>query len=217
MNLIRIACSLVLCSLLTAVTVQRVHASVLTQDEPKAHQPSPEMQQPEPKPETPEAKPEQQPEKQENAKPEQQQRNETKEQATQDQTKDLTKEQKKEQKEQKKQHKDQRKVNNNEERTNAAAGNANGQSAKMQGKGGHIPDDKFRANFGRNHTFVVNRPVIVNNQPTFQYGGYSFIIADPWPVGWAYTDDCYIDYVDGEYFLFDLLHPGVRIEVFVGA
>ena len=27
--------------------------------------------------------------------------------------------------------------------------------------------------------------------------------------------NCYIDYIDGEYFLFDLLHPGIRIAVFV--
>lgn len=81
-------------------------------------------------------------------------------------------------------------------------------------KGGHIPDDKFRAHFGRSHTFTA-KTVIVQGQPQFQYGGYSFQLVDVWPVGWAYTDECYIDYIDGEYFLFDLLHPGVRIAVFV--
>jgi hypothetical protein len=86
--------------------------------------------------------------------------------------------------------------------------------AQPAGKGGHIPDDKFRAHFGRSHTFTA-KTVIVQGQPQFQYGGYSFELVDAWPVGWAYTDDCYIDYVDGEYFLFDLLHPGVRIAVFV--
>lgn len=83
------------------------------------------------------------------------------------------------------------------------------------GRGGHIPDDKFRAHFGRQHTVVIRQPVIVEGQPRFQYSGYWFAFADPWPAGWAYTDDCYIDYVDGEYFLFDLLHPGVRIALFV--
>ncbi len=86
--------------------------------------------------------------------------------------------------------------------------------AQPAGKGGHIPDDKFRANFGRSHTFRA-QTVIVSGQPQFQYGGYSFELVDAWPVGWAYTDECYIDYIDGEYFLFDLLHPGVRIAVFV--
>jgi outer membrane biosynthesis protein TonB len=86
--------------------------------------------------------------------------------------------------------------------------------AQPAGKGGHIPDDKFRASFGRSHTFTA-KTVIVEGRPQFQYSGYSFQLVDTWPVGWAYTDDCYIDYIDGEYFLFDLLHPGVRIAVFV--
>lgn len=85
----------------------------------------------------------------------------------------------------------------------------------VNGKSGHIPDDQFKAHFGRQHTVVINRPVIVEGQPRFQYSGYWFAFSDPWPVGWAYTDQCYIDYVDGEYFLFDLLHPGVRIALFV--
>ena len=82
-------------------------------------------------------------------------------------------------------------------------------------KHGHIPDDKFRANFGRQHKVVINHPTIVEGQPRFQYGGYTFVIVDVWPVDWAYTDECYIDYVDGEYFLFDLLHPGVRVAIVV--
>ena len=57
--------------------------------------------------------------------------------------------------------------------------------------------------------------MIVRGQPHFQYGGYNFELVDAWPADWAYTDDCYIDYIDGEYFLFDLLHPGVRIALFV--
>ncbi len=87
-------------------------------------------------------------------------------------------------------------------------------NAGATGKGGHIPDDKFRAHFGRSHTFTA-RTVIVQGQPHFQYSGYSFQLVDAWPVGWAYTDKCYIDYIDGEYFLFDVLHPGVQVAVFV--
>jgi hypothetical protein len=85
----------------------------------------------------------------------------------------------------------------------------------VAGKSAHIPDDKFRSSFGRQHTFVVHQPVIVDNQPRFQQGGFWFEIIDPWPADWAYTDECYIDYIDGEYVLFDLLHPGERIVVFV--
>ena len=87
--------------------------------------------------------------------------------------------------------------------------------ARPAGKGGHIPDDRFHAQFGRSHTFRAQRPVVVEGQPRFEYGGYSFVLIDAWPADWAYTDDCYIDYVDGEYFLFDLLHPGMRIALFV--
>ncbi|HEY3975484.1 MAG TPA: hypothetical protein VGM18_20965 [Candidatus Sulfotelmatobacter sp.] len=83
------------------------------------------------------------------------------------------------------------------------------------GKGGHIPDDKFHAQFGRGHSFHPSRPQVVNGQPQFEYGGYSFVMVDPWPAEWAYTDDCYIDYIDGEYYLIDLLHPGMRIALFV--
>jgi len=88
------------------------------------------------------------------------------------------------------------------------------QHASNQG-GGRIPDDKFRANFGRQHAFVVNHVTTVGGHPQFQYGGYSFTIVDAWPMGWAYTDQCYIDYIDGEYFLFDLLHPGVQVALVV--
>jgi hypothetical protein len=87
-------------------------------------------------------------------------------------------------------------------------------NAAPAGKGGRIPDDKFRAHFGHSHTFTA-KTVIVQGQPQFQYGGYSFQLVDVWPADWAYTDECYIDYIDGEYFLFDLLHPGVRIAIFV--
>ena len=81
--------------------------------------------------------------------------------------------------------------------------------------GGRIPDDKFRAHFGREHHFRVSHPTVVSGQPRFEYSGYSFVIVDPWPAGWDYADDCYIDYVDGEYLLFDLIHPGVSIVVTV--
>ena len=81
-------------------------------------------------------------------------------------------------------------------------------------RGQRIPDDKFRANFGRQHTFRVQTQV-VQGQPRFQYGGYWFALANPWPGDWAYTDDCYVDYIDGEYVLIDLLHPGVEIPLVV--
>ena len=87
-------------------------------------------------------------------------------------------------------------------------------NARPAGKGGHIPDDKFRAHFGRSHTFVA-KTVIVSGQSQFVYSGYTFELVDPWPQGWAYTDDCYIDYINGEYFLVDVLYPSVPIAVIV--
>jgi hypothetical protein len=107
-----------------------------------------------------------------------------------------------------------------DEQQSREQGKAGKEHAQMEhgrpaGKSEHIPDDKFRAHFGRQHTVIINRPVIVEEQPRFQSGGYWFVIVDPWPVGWAYTDECYIDFVDGEYFLFDLLHPEVRVALFV--
>src|SRR6266851_5008330 len=89
-----------------------------------------------------------------------------------------------------------------------------GQSV-AENRGGRIPEDHFRAHFGREHTFVINRPVIVESRPRFQYTGYWFEIVEPWPVDWAYTDDCYIDYIDDTYYLFDPLHPVVRLVVVV--
>lgn len=83
-------------------------------------------------------------------------------------------------------------------------------------RGRHIPDDQFRAHFGRQHTFHVQRTEVVNvSQPVVVYGGYSFQLVDAWPSDWGFDDDCYVDYIDGEYFLFDVMHPGVRIAVFV--
>jgi hypothetical protein len=78
-----------------------------------------------------------------------------------------------------------------------------------------IPDDRFRANFGREHVFVINRPVIIEGQPRFQYGGYWFGFSQPWPGGWLYTDNVYVDYVDGGYFLFNPFHPGIRVVIIV--
>lgn len=84
-----------------------------------------------------------------------------------------------------------------------------------RGQERRIPEEKFRASFGRQHTFVINRPVVVEGQPRFQYSGYWFEIYDPWPAEWVYTDNFYIDYVDDDYYLFDALHPGYRVVVFV--
>ena len=78
-----------------------------------------------------------------------------------------------------------------------------------------IPDDRFRANFGREHNFRIGSPIIVGGFSRFQYGGFSFGFLQPWPEGWYYTDDVYVDYIDGEYFLFNPYYPDVRVGISV--
>ena len=83
-------------------------------------------------------------------------------------------------------------------------------------RGKRIPEEHFRQSFGREHRFHVDRTRVVNvSQPVVVYGGYSFQLVDAWPAEWSYDDDCYIDYVDDGYYLFDAEHPGFRIAVYV--
>jgi len=35
------------------------------------------------------------------------------------------------------------------------------------------------------------------------------------PVGWYYTDDFYIDYVDGGYYMYNPYYPGARFAITV--
>lgn len=78
-----------------------------------------------------------------------------------------------------------------------------------------IADEHFRTRFGHDHHFAIRHVNMVEGRPRFAYGGYNFEIAQPWPGGWSYNDNTYIDYVDGGYFLFDERHPGVRVAVTV--
>jgi outer membrane biosynthesis protein TonB len=76
-----------------------------------------------------------------------------------------------------------------------------------------IPESDFHSHFGREHTFRVSR----SDDRRFSYGGYYFVYNDPWPSGWAYTDDVYVDEIDGEYYLIDPVHPGIRLLVVVAS
>jgi hypothetical protein len=80
---------------------------------------------------------------------------------------------------------------------------------------GRIPDADFHSHFGREHHFHVGHPQVINGQSRFQYGGYWFTFAEAWPAGWGYDDDCYIDFIDGQYYLIDLRHPEVRLALVV--
>jgi hypothetical protein len=78
---------------------------------------------------------------------------------------------------------------------------------------GRIPDDRFRSNFGRGHEFRIGNPILVGGYSRFQYGGYSFGFIQPWPIGWYYTDDVYVDYIDGGYYLYNPYYPGARVSI----
>jgi hypothetical protein len=80
---------------------------------------------------------------------------------------------------------------------------------------GRIPDERFRSNFGREHEFRIGDPTLVGGFSRFAYGGYSFGFIQPWPEGWYYTDDVYVDYIDGDYYLYNPYYPGVRVSISV--
>jgi hypothetical protein len=83
------------------------------------------------------------------------------------------------------------------------------------GKSVRIPEDRFRQQFGRSHTFAVRPVGVSGGQQGFVYSGYTFVFLDPWPEDWAYDDGYYVDDLDGDYYLYDLMHPGMRIALFV--
>jgi hypothetical protein len=75
--------------------------------------------------------------------------------------------------------------------------------------GGRIPEDRYKANFGREHTFRVNQGEYGNRR--FQYGGYWFGFVDAWPSNWLYTQDVYVIEINGVYYLCNAMYPGVNI------
>jgi DNA mismatch repair ATPase MutL len=80
-------------------------------------------------------------------------------------------------------------------------------------RGGRIPDDRYQANFGREHTFRVTQGDYSNHR--FQYGGYSFGFVDAWPSNWLYTEDLYVIDINGVYYLCNPMYPGVNIALSV--
>ncbi len=88
------------------------------------------------------------------------------------------------------------------------------------GYGGYyIPQDRFNLYFGRQHWFRVHsRPIIYMGYPRFSYGGFTFLLVDPWPEYWAENwyeaDDVFIDYDDG-YYLYNRRSPSVRLAITV--
>jgi outer membrane biosynthesis protein TonB len=93
-----------------------------------------------------------------------------------------------------------------EERT---AQQAKPEQQAQHAAGGRIPADKFKANFGQQHTFRVTQADYSNHR--FQYGGYSFGFVDPWPSNWLYTQNVYVIEINGVYYLCNASFPGVNL------
>jgi hypothetical protein len=83
--------------------------------------------------------------------------------------------------------------------------------SRGEGQHGRISDGHYASSFGSGHSFHVSRGQY--NSRRFDYGGYSFGFVDPWPVDWGYSDDVYVVYSDGRYYMYDHVHPGVRISI----
>jgi hypothetical protein len=92
--------------------------------------------------------------------------------------------------------------------------------AQRGGYGGYyIPQDRFSLSFGIGHWFRMGSPTIYMGYPRFSYGGFSFMLLDPWPESWAEnwysSDDVYIDYNDDGYYLYNRRYPGVGLALTV--
>ena len=97
------------------------------------------------------------------------------------------------------------------------------QSGRQQGRtvasnrgGGHygrVSDNSYRTHFGRDHSFHMGHPRMIGGYNRFQYGGYSFGYNEEWPAGWDYNDDVYVEYTDGNYYMYNRRHPGIHISL----
>lgn len=193
--------------------------------QPQAKAPKQEQQAKAPKQE-PQAKPEKQQQakapKQEQAKPEKQQQAKapTQEQHAAPEKQQQAKQQQPQKSNSAKQqpaHQQQASYSHAPQRTQQAIATQRAQPAlRLSARGsGRIPDDRFRANFGSGHNFHMGNPVLVGGYSRFQYGGFWFGFVQPWPSGWYYTDDVYIDYVDGGYYMYNPYYPGARFSISV--
>jgi len=82
---------------------------------------------------------------------------------------------------------------------------------EQHASGGRIPADRYKANFGREHTFRVSQGDYSSGR--FQYGGYWFGFGGAWPSNWLYTQDVYVIEIDGMYYLCNPMYPGVNLVI----
>jgi hypothetical protein len=100
--------------------------------------------------------------------------------------------------------------NNQQEQKNAQQQSGKQEQHAGGNRGGRIPDDRFRANFGQEHRFRISQADYSRDR-RFQYGGYSFGFVDPWPTNWLYSEDVFVVEIDGVYYLCNASYPGVNI------
>ena len=90
--------------------------------------------------------------------------------------------------------------------------------AQRGGYGGsYIPQASFNLSFGMQHSFRMRSlPTMYMGYPRFAYGGYSFLLVDPFPGDWAAnwydSDNLYITYDNG-YYLYDSRYPSMGPEL----
>ncbi len=103
--------------------------------------------------------------------------------------------------------------NNNHAHNDSHSEHANYSNGHRAGysHGDRISDTHYASHFGREHSFHVNRGDYDHRR--FDYGGYSWGFIDPWPVAWGYSDDVYVVYADGGYYMYNRAHSGVRISI----
>ena len=103
---------------------------------------------------------------------------------------------------------EERNAQQEEKNTKPAEKNAQ-QEQHAAGNRDRIPADRYKANFGQQHTFRVSQGDYRNHR--FAYGGYSFGFVDPWPSNWLYTQNVYVIEIDGMYYLCNPMYPGVNL------
>lgn len=85
--------------------------------------------------------------------------------------------------------------------------------------GYHLPTARYQNSFGPNHGFRMfsYQLQMMGGYPRFQYGGMWISVMDPWPEYWSNdwygTDDLYIEFFGGGYYLRNRRHPGDRIAI----
>ena len=106
---------------------------------------------------------------------------------------------------------------------NHRAGNWQSDHRSWQQRGGYngyrVPDAGYNVYFGQRHAFrIYGLPFMVfDGYPRFQYDGYWITLLDPWPGNWSNdwydTDDVYVVYQNGGYYLYDNSYPGIGIAI----